>query len=44
MDAEELFIVPPSLFDKDKPFNLIDTPILWKEWKQTKILSKSSTI
>ena len=35
LDAEDLFIIPPGLFDEDKPFNLIDIPFCEK--KQAKI-------
>ena len=41
MDAEELLIIPPSLFEEDKPFILTDNPFDQKNNKSTDFVKKS---
>ena len=43
IDAEDSFIISPSLFDENKPIILIDISFCEKN-ENLKILSKSSTI
>ena len=43
IDAEDSFIISPSLFDENKPIILIDISFYEKN-ENLKILSKSSTI
>ena len=44
MDAEGSFIIPPTLFDKDKPFILLEIPICEKKEINLTILFKNSII